>query len=185
MVTEIVISLVSGAFAVLAALTAFIVSRKQKLQRKEENERQKELSEALRVSFSKSFQDYFTKYDSQLINADKTNYIISNYRDFLVHYPRLETKADIEEQVNEKVNELKKRIEAIEARFPPEAKLEKIASVNDAILATQLEAMSDSIKAIQDKMLTKWDVAKVVFAILGSLGAIVAIIFGILTWVKP
>jgi len=178
----VVISLIAGAFA---ALVTFLVSYRQRLERKKEHKRQKELGEALRVSLSKSFQNYFKKYDSELIDADKTDYIQRIFRNYLVHYPSLETKTDIEEQVNERVNELKKRIEAIESRFPQEATLEKIASVNDAILATQLEAMSDSIKAMQDDMLTKWDVAKVVFAILASLGVIVAIIFGVLNWLKP
>ncbi len=177
-----VTALITGA---VAALMSFIISYRQRVERKKENERQKELSEVLRLSFGKSFQDYFARYGSQLIDADKTDYIKRILRNSLVHYPSLETKADIEKQVNERVNELKKRIEAIEARFPREATLEKIASVNDAILATQLEAMSNSIKAIQDNMLTKWDVVKIVFAILAALGVITAIIFGILNLVKP
>jgi len=61
--------------------------------------------------------------------------------------------------------------------------LEKIASVNDAILATQLETLSASIKAIQNRMLTKWDIAKIVFAILSALGILVGIIFGIINFV--
>ncbi|GAI25840.1 unnamed protein product, partial [marine sediment metagenome] len=104
-------------------------------------------------------------------------------RNYLVHFSTVQTKQDIETQVNEQVDELKKRIEEIEARFPQEATLEKIASVNDAILATQLETLSASIKAIQDRMLTKWDIAKIVFAILTALGTLIGIIFGIINFV--
>lgn len=181
-VFAIAISLIASA---VAALTTFIVSYKQRLERQKENKRQKELSQALRVSLSKSFQDYFAKYGLEIIDKDKTDYILRMFRNYLVHYPSLETKTDIEEQVNARVNELKKRIEGIEARFPKEATLEKIASVNDAILATQLEAISESINVMRDNMLTKWDVAKVVFSILAALGVIVAIIFALLNWLRP
>ena len=176
----VIVSLIGAA---VAGLMTFIVGYRQRLDRKKENERVEELSEALRVSISKSYQDYLGKY-AEFAYLDKDGYI-KLLRDSLAHYPSLETKADIEEQVNASVNELGKRIKAIEARFPQEATLEKIASVNDAILATQLEAMSNSIKDIKDKMLTKWDVVKIAFAILAALGGIAAIIFGILNWVKP
>ena len=171
----IVVSLIAGVFT---ALIAFIVSYKQRLERKKENTQQKELSEALHQSLSEAFGDYYyTNYDLQFINP--TDYLTS-IRNYLVHSPTLQTKTDIEEQINAKVGELKKRIEAIEARFPQEAMLEKIASVNDAIMATRLEAMSDSIKVIHDRMLTKWDVAKTVFTILSILGVLIGLILGII-----
>lgn len=179
---DVLISLGSLAAGGIAALLAFLVGYRQKVKRQKENERLEELSEALRVSLSKSYQDYLGKY-AEFAYIDKDGYI-KLLRDSLAHYPSLETKADIEEQVNASVNELENRIKAIEARFPQEATLEKIASVNDAILATQLEAMSNSIKDIKDKMLTKWDVVKIAFAILAALGGISAIIFGILNLVK-
>jgi CHAD domain-containing protein len=165
---------------------------------KEKQEKlQKEVSEAIRVSLSKSFPEYFSDQESPLFSADDELPVLSEERIsdrlkrairtnlVLVHYPSLETKADIQKQVDESVSELKKRIEAIEARFPQEATLEKISSINDAILATQLEAISNSIKTIQDNMLTKWDVVKIVFTILLALGGIAAIIFGIVDLLKP
>jgi len=178
-IVALVASLIGSA---VAALLSFLVAYKQRLERKKKERLEKELSESLRVSLSKSYQDYLGKY-AEFAYLDKDGYI-KLLRDSLAHYPSLETKADIKEQVNASVNELENRIKAIEARFPQEATLEKIASVNDAILATQLDAMSNSIKDIKDKMLTKWDVVKIAFAILAALGGISAIIFGILNLVK-
>jgi len=177
----IIISLIAGAFT---ALATFVVSYFQRLERKKGVERQKVLGESLRLSLNESFKDYFTRYESNLIAKDKTDYLVNVFRNYLVHYPSQETKRDVEKIVNEKVIELKKRIDAIEARFPEEATIEKIASINDAIMVTKLESMSDSIHAIQDQMLTKWDIVKIVFAILAALGVIVAIIFGTLNWLK-
>jgi len=176
----------ASAFSVVAYLMVLISNRRLQLRKKKDSERQKEISDALRGSLAKSFDDFWMKseYSSELIADYKINYI-NTLRNYLANYPSIETKADIQKQVNEEVRALKSRIETIEARFPQEATLEKIASVNDAILATQVETISNSIQAMQEKMLTKWDVAKVVFAILGSLGVIVAIIFGILNWLKP
>lgn len=172
----IVVSLVAGAFT---AIMSFLVAYRQRLIKQKEDIRQKELSNSLNQALSESFKEYLTKSDTA-----KTDYFITYLRNYLVHYSTVRPKQDIESQANEKVDELKKRIEAIEKRFPQEATLEKIASVNDAIMATQLEAMSDSTKTLQDKMLTKWDVAKIVFAILSALGILTGLILGILNLIK-
>jgi len=173
----IVISFVS---AVVFTLMAFITSRRQKREKEEVDKRQKALNDTLRITFNKSLPIYLMKYGGQPIYLDL---IKKALRDSLAHSQSLEPKADIKEQANAIVDELKKRIEAIEARFPQEATLEKMSSINDALLAKQLENVGDSVKAIQEKMLTKWDVAKIVFAIFGALGGIIAIIFAILTFV--
>lgn len=172
----IVVSLIAG---VLAALLSFLMSYRQRVVKEKENLQKQLFSDALSKAFSESFGDYYEKID-----IDKTDYIARDLRNYLVHFATLQTKPEIEEQVNLKVDDLKKRLEAIEARFPQEATLEKLASVNDAILATKLETLADSIKTIQDKMLTKWDVAKIVFAIFSILGILVGLIFGIINLVN-
>jgi len=171
----VVVSLIAG---VIAAIMSFLVSYRQRLAKQKEDLRQKELSDSLRITLADSFRESYANIDADRID-DNIRYL----RNYLVHLSPVQPKQDIEAQVNEKVDELKKRIETIEARFPQEATLEKIASVNDAILATQLETLSASIKAIQNRMLTKWDIAKIVFAILSALGILVGIIFGIINFV--
>jgi hypothetical protein len=94
------------------------------------------------------------------------------------------TESEIEAEATKKVNEVIERIEKIEERFPEESSLEKIASVNDAILGTKVEELNESIKKIEENMLTKWDVVKILFTIIGSMSALISIIIGFLNYLK-
>ena len=82
-----------------------------------------------------------------------------------------------EKEMEDRTSALKERLENIEKRFPAESTLEKIASVNDAILGTRLEELQKSVERIESKLFSKWDVAKIVFLIIGSLGALVGLTF--------
>ena len=88
-------------------------------------------------------------------------------------------KTDIEDNINQKIEQLKIRLDEIEQRFPKEATLEKIASVNDAILGTQIEELSKTVREIKDKQLNRWDVVTVVFGTLAALGGVV----GLISWI--
>ena len=90
-----------------------------------------------------------------------------------------ETKTEIQAEVESLVSTLKDRLERIELRFPAEATLEKVASTNDAIMATKLEYLEKSLNKVQDQQLSRWDVALVIFAILGGLGALIGVVLGI------
>ena len=46
------------------------------------------------------------------------------------------------------------------------------------------ESLADSLKTLERRILTKWDVAKIVFIILAALSGIIGIIFGILNYLK-
>ena len=93
------------------------------------------------------------------------------------------SKNDVEQEVERRVAVLKDRIARIEARFPDDAVIDKVASVNDAIFATSLEALAESVRRIEEKMLSKWDVAKIVFIIIGALGALLGVALAILRFV--
>lgn len=84
-------------------------------------------------------------------------------------------KDSIQKEVEDRASILKERLESIEKRFPEESTLEKIASVNDAILGTKVEEIQKSTEMLESKLITKWDVAKIVFTITGSLGALVGL----------
>jgi hypothetical protein len=71
---------------------------------------------------------------------------------------------------------LEKRLAELEDRLPADATLDKVASVNDAILATKLEAVEESLKQLRNSTLSRWDVVIVVFAILAALGGLLGII---------
>ena len=84
-------------------------------------------------------------------------------------------KDEINKEIEQKTSFLYDKIEEIEKRFPSDATIEKISSVNDAILATNIESLFESLKRIEDKLLSKWDVAKIVFQIIASLGGVIAL----------
>ena len=86
------------------------------------------------------------------------------------------SKPEVEKEVERQVALVRAKIEQIEARLPAEAVLDKVASVNDAILATRLEALDASIRELKDKLLTKWDVVVIVFGIIGGLGGMIGIL---------
>jgi hypothetical protein len=83
----------------------------------------------------------------------------------------------------EAVTALHKRLERVEQRFPEEATLEKIASINDAILATKIEQLEKSLGLLDSRMVTKWDVATIVFAVIGAIGVIAGAIFAVANFV--
>lgn len=89
------------------------------------------------------------------------------------------SREELEVEIERRVEVIKDRIENIETRFPDVATLDKVASINDAILATKIDALSADVRRLQDNLLSKWDVATVVFAILGALGVIVGAVVGI------
>ena len=185
---EIIITIVALVASIIAVLTSFLLQMVVKRQKEAEAQQRETYSGMINELWNK----YYKRFESGLKGEAKTdyeaylNYLLTNYerswRNLLVHSPSYPTRAEIETEVNKKFDELKRRVEEIENRFPKEATLEKIASVNDAILATNVEALSESIKRIEDKLLTKWDIAKVVFQILAALGVLIGVIFAILQY---
>jgi len=185
---EITIGVIS---AIVAAAVGFISAAVTAFFQRRDKQRVKKLQEY----FSKRYMTLFTtnydkmldKYvkelqpDSRAAFDDYRDYFLRDFRNILAHYPVPSEKKEIEAEVNSRIEEMNRRIETIEVRLPKEATLDKLESVNDAILATQIEALTESVKDLKGKMITKWDVAKVVFTILGALGVIIGMIIGILT----
>jgi hypothetical protein len=162
--------------------------------------RLKEKQDELRKSFSNTYINRFAvNYDRLLdkyisptelktqskatVDKYKQSYL-NNLRNILVHYPISAMKTDTEDEVNSKIEEMNKRIEVIEERLPKKNTIDKLESVNDAVLATHIETLSESVKSLKEQILTKWDVAKVVFAIIGALGVAIAIVLGIINFVR-
>jgi len=101
-------------------------------------------------------------------------------RNMISHSSIYITEKEIEDNINKKLADIKNRMNQIEDRFPTDSTLDKIASINDAILAKNIETLSESVKNIEKKLLSKWDMAKVVFQILTVLGVLVGIIFTVI-----
>ena len=90
----------------------------------------------------------------------------------------------IEDQVDAAVLHLKDRIVELEKRFPEATTIDKIASVNDAILATKLEQIASDLKRIDEKMLGKWEVALITIEILLFVVAIFTLAIELLPYIK-
>lgn len=171
---------------IVAGVIAFILSYLSgalKKRKKEKEAQQRELYN------SKIFASFFSKYKDWIPYSPIKfpEYFRPTYertlRNIITHSPTSSTETEVENEVKEKFGEIDIRLKEIEKRFPEESTLEKIASINDAILATNIETLSESIKRIEDKLLTKWDVAKIIFQILGGLGILIGIIFAIINFV--
>jgi len=93
------------------------------------------------------------------------------------------SKEEIDREVKDRTRVLEQRIQEIESRLPPDATIEKLASVNDAMLAANLELLAKSVKRLEDKILSKWDVAKVTFEIIAALGGLVILALAIIKFV--
>lgn len=77
------------------------------------------------------------------------------------------------------IDVLKGRVAKIEERLPDDAVLDKVASLNEALLAKGLENVQKEIDRLQQSMLTRWDVVTVLFATLAAIAAVVGAVVGI------
>ena len=73
---------------------------------------------------------------------------VKTWRNVFVHASGSSSENEIEKKVSDKITEIKNRVEEIEKRFPRKSTIEKVASVNDAILATNFESLSETAKRI-------------------------------------
>lgn len=188
-VTSIVIAIAAAVFGLLAAAFTALFQKREKAKQQELREVFTEkYMNILDVNYDKLLEQYLslsemTPKERAMVDDYKRSRL-SDWRNILFHYPLPQAKKDVEAEVNSKIEEMNKRIETIEARLPKDDTLDKLASINDAILATQMEALAESVKRLQEKALTKWDVAKVVFTILGALGVTIGIVLGIMNLVQ-
>tara|TARA_B100000508_G_C11432154_1_gene264006 strand:+ start:439 stop:951 length:513 start_codon:yes stop_codon:yes gene_type:complete len=80
----------------------------------------------------------------------------------------------VKEELTNELVEFRDRIAKIEGRFPPDADLDKVASINDALLSERIDQLTKRLEGVEARILSKWDVALVVSAILGGISAVVA-----------
>ena len=89
-------------------------------------------------------------------------------------------------EIESRVEVLRERLEAIEERLRAQDSVDKIASINNAILAANLKSLTERISKLEEKMLTKWDVAKTLSVILvgvaGLVGSCLTIIRFLALW---
>lgn len=74
---------------------------------------------------------------------------------------------------------LRGEIAQIKERLPDEAVIDKVASINEALLAKGLENVQRALERLEDRTLTRWDVVTVVFAVLAAVAATVGAVVAI------
>jgi hypothetical protein len=89
------------------------------------------------------------------------------------------SKEEVQQEIDEQLGEVQKRVAKIEARFPDEAKLEKIASINDALLSERIDQLSRQVEDLQRRTLTKWDVALTVSTIIAGIASVVGATYAV------
>ena len=94
------------------------------------------------------------------------------------------TFEEIQASIDQAVESFEERLQQIEERIPEAETVDKIASVNDAILGTQIEALTKTITNLENRILSTWDVAKIVFQIIAGFGVLLSIAFGIISYLS-
>jgi hypothetical protein len=82
------------------------------------------------------------------------------------------SREQIRTEVEDKMAEVRGRLEAIEKRFPGESTIDKIASINDALFAQRIEQVTSRIE--------KWDVAIIVSVVAAGIFAVVGATYAVL-----
>lgn len=83
-------------------------------------------------------------------------------------------KVDASPDTEQVVLGLADRLERVEGRLPDQGTIDKLESINDAIMATKIDALELEVRRLGDAALTKWGVALIVFSVLGVLAALIA-----------
>lgn len=90
------------------------------------------------------------------------------------------TKQLVSAEVEEKMGDLKERLQAIESRLPTDSVIDKISSINDALLAQRLEQLSQRIDNLESNQLTRWDVAVTLATVMGGILIVVGATYSFL-----
>lgn len=181
MTIELVAPIIAVAGGLIASLFA---SRISDLRKKRIEEEEKHVKQLYKKSFNQYLKELQKSYP-EMKQGDKWSEYFVKYISYSI--PET-TKAEylsedeIQKRIDEKTLSLKDRIEEIEQRFPSQDTVDKVASVNEAILATQVENLSEAIKGLEQRILSKWDVAKIVFQIIAALGGLIGVILGLITF---
>jgi hypothetical protein len=78
-----------------------------------------------------------------------------------------------EDSVEKQLNELRRKIEQISTTAQNDTVNERVAFSNDVILAAYIQDLRGSLNRLESKILNRWDVAIIVFTIMGALSGLI------------
>jgi len=82
--------------------------------------------------------------------------------------------AEVKSELDHELSQFRDRVKRIEDRFPSDAELDKIASINDALLSERIDQLAKRMESLEARTLSRWDVTVVVSAIIGGIATVVA-----------
>jgi hypothetical protein len=86
--------------------------------------------------------------------------------------------------LDERLAILSKRLDGIEKRVPAERGVKNSTRITDAVQEASLDGVEKRVRQLEEKQLTEWQVAKVVFAVLAVLGGLVALVLEVIKQAK-
>lgn len=180
-------TIITALVAALGSLVSAIYSllKKKAEQKHFEKESERLKSKAAQISvdlgilkFTHSLETSGEPIPQDEIVQQLENRILTRLKD----HPNSSDEA-IKAEVRQDLKEFKDRIAKIESRFPDESKLDKIASINDALLSERIDQVKERLDKLEEKALTRWDVALTVSAIIGGISFVVAATYGIIKFI--
>ncbi len=90
------------------------------------------------------------------------------------------TKEEVQAEIDKQFFEFQECLSKIESRFPDNSQIEKIVSINDALLAERIGQLSKQMEFLEKRMLSKWDVAFTVSSIIAGIGFVVGATYAII-----
>ena len=105
--------------------------------------------------------------------------ILGQLRARLAASPTL-SKEDARQEFDSQLDEVRTRLAEVESRFPKEAKLEKVTSMNDALLSERIDQLAKQVEALEKRILSKWDIALTVSTIIVGIAFVVMATYAVL-----
>lgn len=170
--------------SLIGALLASLGKRRQQKERKSTQLRLRDQLAKLEVSAGIGPIRVSRTLVDEAVVTDLTERIEKQIVDRLSADPRM-TVDEVRSAVQTELGEVRQRIEKIENRFPPESQLERISSINDALLSERIDQIGKRIESLEKQVLSRWDVAKTVSTVIGGVCAVVAATYSVMKVLAP
>ena len=88
----------------------------------------------------------------------------------------------VEKEIETRIESFRERLEQIEKKVPHANINERFAFIDNAILATKLEALENRLSRLESEIISKWEVTKIVFSVMTMIGALVGLSIALLQY---
>lgn len=178
--TDITITAVAAGISLLSGVVSYAIQRaysqwtkKEKRQLVEETKRR-----ITEIGFNLGGVHLSHKIDHDPVKSriEVTDELISQIEEGIIERISSEgnlSRKSLNDDVDSSISDLTERLKNIEEKYPKDFSLDKISSINDALLAERIEQLAKKLTQVEEKQLTKWDVAIVVSIVLSGIFAIV------------